>query len=181
MISQAGLVAVVLCYVGILFVIAQLAERSARSGKSWTYHSTIYSLGLAVYCTTWTYYGSVGKAANEGMLWVTIYLGPTLAMMLAPIVLRRIIRIKARHKVTSIADFISARYRKSQAVAALVTVMLLVGIIPYLALQLKAVTGTFALITRANGAGAGGIISPIVIVLMFGFTVIFGIRRLDPT
>lgn len=181
MISQAGLVAVVLCYVGILFVIAQLAERSARSGKSWTYHSTIYSLGLAVYCTTWTYYGSVGKAANEGMLWVTIYLGPTLAMMLAPVVLRRIIRIKARHKVTSIADFISARYRKSQAVAALVTVMLLVGIIPYLALQLKAVTGTFALMTMANGAGAGGIISPIVIVLMFGFTVIFGIRRLDPT
>lgn len=181
MISQSSLVAVVLIYVGILFVIAQIAERSAKAGRSWTYHSSIYSLGLAVYCTTWTYYGSVGKASTEGMLWVTIYLGPTLAMMLAPVILRNIVRIKARHKVTSIADFISARYGKSQAVAALVTVMLLVGIIPYIALQLKAVTGTFALMTMSKGQGGGGIISPIVIVLMFGFTVIFGIRRLDPT
>ncbi|HMU38323.1 MAG TPA: ATP-binding protein [Pseudomonadota bacterium] len=179
MISQAGLIVVVLVYVGFLFLIAQVAERAAQSGRSWTFHSSIYSLGLAVYCTTWTYYGSVGKAATDGMLWLTIYLGPTLALTLAPLVLRSIVRIKARHKVTSIADFISARYGKSQAVAALCTVMLLIGIVPYLALQLKAVTGTFALMTK--GAGAGEIISPIVIVLMFGFTVVFGIRRLDPT
>lgn len=180
MISQLGLIIVVLCYVGFLFLIAQLAERSAQRGRSWPFHSSIYSLGLAVYCTTWTYYGSVGKAAKDGMLWLTIYLGPTLAMMLAPTILRSIVRIKARQKVTSIADFISARYGKSQAVAALCTLMLIIGIVPYLALQLKAVTGTFALMTHDQGSGSE-IISPIVIVLMFAFTVIFGIRRLDPT
>ncbi len=180
MISQAGLVAVVLVYVGFLFAIAQVAERAARKGQSWIFHSSIYALGLAVYCTTWTYYGSVGKASSEGMLWLTIYLGPTLALMIAPVFLRSIVRIKARHKVTSIADFISARYGKSQAVAALCTLMLIIGIVPYIALQLKAVTGTFALMTTERGQG-GGIISPIVIILMFGFTVIFGIRRLDPT
>ena len=114
------------------------------------------------------------------MLWVTIYLGPTLAMA-SPFLLGRILRVKRSLRVTSIADFISARYAKSQAVAALVTVMLLVGIVPYIALQLRGVTGTFELLTAGTQSSSAKIISPIVIVLMFVFTVMFGIRRLDPT
>src|SRR5688572_24034145 len=181
MIGHLELITIVLVYVGLLFGIAQLAERSAARGKSWANNPFVYSLGLAVYCTTWTFYGSVGKAANDGMIWLTIYLGPTIALALAPWFLRRAVRVKSSLRVTSIADFISARYGKSQAVAALVTLMLLIGIVPYIALQLRAVTGTFALLTSTDQGSRAGLISPIVIALMFGFTVIFGIRRLDPT
>ena len=181
MFGHFELIAIVLAYVGLLFGIAQLAERSAASGRSWANNPIVYSLGLAVYCTTWTFYGSVGKAAKDGMLWLTIYLGPTLAMALSPWFLRRFVRIKANLRITSIADFISARYGKSQAVAAVVTLMLIVGIVPYIALQLRSVTGTFALLTPSEQGSAASMISPIVIVLMFAFTVMFGIRRLDPT
>jgi Na+/proline symporter/signal transduction histidine kinase len=181
MFGHLELIAIVLGYVGVLFAIAQLAERAAAKGRSWANNPVVYSLGLAVYCTTWTFYGSVGKAAKDGMLWLTIYLGPTMAMALSPWVLQRIVRVKANLRVTSIADFISARYGKSQAVAAVVTGMLLIGIVPYIALQLRAVTGTFALLTTSGDGSAAKLISPIVIVLMFAFTVMFGIRRLDPT
>jgi Na+/proline symporter/signal transduction histidine kinase len=181
MFTHVELIAIVLAYVGALFGIAQLAERSAARGRSWTNNPVVYSLGMAVYCTTWTFYGSVGKAANDGMLWLTIYLGPTLAMALSPWLLQRIVRVKSNLRVTSIADFISARYGKSQAVAAVVTLMLLVGIVPYVALQLRAVTGTFALLTSTSHGSGAELISPIVITLMFAFTVMFGIRRLDPT
>ncbi len=181
MFGHVELIVIVLGYVGLLFGIAQLAERSSAKGRSWTNNPIVYSLGLGVYCTTWTFYGSVGKAAKDGMLWLTIYLGPTLAMALSPWFLRRFVQVKANLRVTSIADFISARYGKSQAVAAVVTLMLLVGIVPYIALQLRAVTGTFALLTAAAADSSAHLISPIVIASMFVFTVMFGIRRLDPT
>src|SRR5512139_182873 len=109
MFGHLELIVIVLGYVGCLFAVAQLAERAAAKGRSWANNPVVYSLGLGVYCTTWTYYGSVGKAANDGMLWLTIYLGPTLAMALAPWLLRRIVRVKSNLRVTSIADFISAR------------------------------------------------------------------------
>jgi len=180
--SPLQIVFTVVCYVGALFVLAQIAERNHAAGRQWAQSPVVYALGLGVYCTTWTFYGSVGNASGNGMLWLTIYLGPTLSLMLAPTLLRRIVRLKHVHRITSIADFISARYAKSQAVAALVTSMLLVGIVPYIALQLKAVTGTFLLITKsAEGGDASSVISPIVIALMLVFTVMFGIRRLDPT
>ncbi len=181
MFGYVELIAIILAYVGFLFGIAQLGERSARRGRSWANNPIVYSLGLAVYCTTWTFYGSVGKAAKDGMLWLTIYLGPTLAMALSPWFLQRFVRVKANLRLTSIADFISARYGKSQAVAAVVTLMLVVGIVPYIALQLRAVTGTFALLVHSDQSEAARFISPIVIALMFAFTVMFGIRRLDPT
>src|SRR6185436_527391 len=123
MFGHLELIAIVLVYVGILFGVAQLAERSSAKGKSWANNPIVYSLGLGVYCTTWTFYGSVGKAAKEGMLWLCIYLGPTLAMAMSPWFLQRFVRVKANLRVTSIADFISARYGKSQAVAAVVTLM----------------------------------------------------------
>jgi len=180
--SPLEIVFTVVCYVFALFVLAQIAERNHANGGQWTQSPVVYALGLGVYCTTWTFYGSVGNASGNGMLWVTIYLGPTLSLMLAPTLLRRMVLLKHVHRITSIADFISARYAKSQAVAALVTSMLLVGIVPYIALQLKAVTGTFELITQsAEGTDASKLMSPIVVALMILFTIMFGIRRLDPT
>jgi len=170
-------------YIAILFVLAQIAERTG-SGRRLANHPFTYALGLAVYCTTWTYYGSVGKAATGGMGYLPVYLGPTLALLLGGSVFRRITQLKHAHRITSIADFISARFAKSQGVAALVTVILTIGIIPYIALQIKAANGTFAMLV-ANGGGPTSPLAqwfgPISVVLMIVFTIVFGIRHLDPT
>ncbi|MBI5249626.1 MAG: diguanylate cyclase, partial [Desulfomonile tiedjei] len=177
-------VLIVFCmYMGFLFLIALWVERSSTVDKSPVNNPIVYSLSLAVYCTGWTYYGSVGKAATSGLLFLPIYLGPTIAIVLWWTVLRKLVRIKTRHHITSIADFISARYNKSQSVAALVTVIALVGTTPYIALQFKAIISTFSIITTAEDSPSwiGQHMGPIVMALMWVFTIILGIRRLDPT
>ena len=141
-----------LLYAGALFMVALWAERLARAGRSPANNPWVYALSLAVYCTAWTYYGSVGIAASSGLLFLTVYLGPTLGIILWWKVLRRMTLIKSHHHITSIADFISARYDKSETLAALATVLALFAVIPYISLQLKAIISTFALIT-APGHG----------------------------
>src|ERR1044071_8365951 len=123
MLSAPLLVGVICAYVGFLFLVARFSEHKRASGGGWTNSPVIYAITLGVYCTTWTYYGSIGKATVDGMLFLPVYLGPTLGMFFAPTILRRLIRLKERHHITSLADFISARYGKSRLVAALVTVM----------------------------------------------------------
>jgi Na+/proline symporter/signal transduction histidine kinase len=183
MLSALQVVVVVCAYVGLLFLVARFSEKRRASGSGWTNSPNVYALALGVYCTTWTYYGSVGKATVDGMLFLPVYLGPTIGMFFAPTILRRLIRLKEAHHITSLADFISARYAKSRLVAALVTVMLLFGTIPYAALQLKSVSDTFAMVIGGSGAMPGRVhwVMPLVVVLMIGFTGMFGIRRLDPT
>jgi Na+/proline symporter/signal transduction histidine kinase len=183
MLSALQVVVVVCAYVGFLFLVARFSEKHRASGSGWTNSPSVYALSLGVYCTTWTYYGSVGKATVDGMLFLPVYLGPTIGMFFAPTILRRLIRLKEAHHITSLADFISARYAKSRLVAALVTVMLLFGTIPYAALQLKSVGDTFALVIGGSGATTGRIhwVMPLIVVMMIGFTIMFGIRRLDPT
>ena len=187
-----GTVIVVFClYMAFLFGVALWVERKSATGKSPANNPVIYSLSLAVYCTAWTYYGSVGKAATSGMLFLTIYLGPTLAIVLWGTILRKLVRLKTTYRITSIADFISARYNKSQPLAALVTFIALVGLIPYIALQLKAIFSTFSIITTPltgdiwNGEPPTSWLSrnaaPVVVVLLALFTIIMGVRRLDPT
>lgn len=185
-------VLVVFClYVSGLFLVALWVEKRSATGRSPANHPLVYSLSLAVYCTAWTYYGSVGKAATSGMLFLPIYLGPTIVILLWWTLLRKLVRLKARHRITSIADFLSARYGKSQLLAALVTVIATIGIMPYIALQLKAIIGTFVLITTPAApdtapteAVVSGIvqhIGPIVVLLMILFSIVIGVRRLDPT
>jgi hypothetical protein len=118
-------------------------------GNAW-----VYALSMGVYCTAWTYFGSVGRAATTGVWFLPIYLGPTLAMVLAWLVLRKMIRIARRWRITSIADFIASRYGKSPALAGLVTLIALVGVVPYVALQLKGVASGYAVLT-AGHASAG--------------------------
>jgi|GEM_PF-651780 len=183
MFSPWTVIGVIVAYVAVLFAIAQWAERS-RAGKRVSKYSGVFALGLAVYCTTWTYYGSVGKAATGGMGFLPVYLGPTLGLLLGWTIFRRIVRLKHAHRISSIADFISSRYGKSQAVAAMVTLIMMVGIIPYVGLQLKAVTGTFVQITAGSsdaGGSMAGWFSPIIATLMTVFTIAFGIRHIDPT
>lgn len=181
MFTATSVILAIFVYMGLLFAFAQWSERTAV-GRRWASHPAVYALGLAVYCTTWTYYGSVGKAAAGGMGYLPVYLGPTIALLAGGAVFRRIARLKHAHRVTSIADFVSARFGKSQAVAGLTTLLLAVGIVPYIALQVKAVTGSFTMLTAGTGASAlGAWFGPIVVVLMIVFTIVFGIRHLDPT
>jgi Na+/proline symporter/signal transduction histidine kinase len=184
MFHPATIIGVILLYIGMLFLLGLWGERRGGSGRGAGGHPLIYALSLAVYCTSWTYYGSVGNAATSGMFFLTIYLGPTLAILLWWQVLRRLIRLKNQQHITSIADFIAARYGKSHLLGALVTLIALIGSVPYIALQLKAITSTFAVITQEQ-AGRLAMISdhvgPIIVFLMILFTIIFGVRRLDPT
>jgi Na+/proline symporter/nitrogen-specific signal transduction histidine kinase len=142
----------------------------------------VYTLSIGVYCTAWTYFGSIGRAASAGVWFLPIYLGPTLAMLLAWSVLRRMVRIAHTHRITSIADFIASRYGGSRALAALVTLIALVGLLPYIALQLKAIASGLAVLTAAHATqdAPWWQDSTLVIALVLaGFTVAFGTRHLD--
>ncbi len=140
---------VIVLYLTMLFVLAYFAEKNKRS--KWTNNPYVYTLSLAVYCTAWTYYGSVGIASSSGISFLAIYLGPVIALPLWIVLMRKVIRISKQHKISSIADFISMRYGNNRQLGALVTLTCLFAIIPYISLQLKAVSETFSLIS-ANGS-----------------------------
>ncbi len=188
MFNPLTVIAVFVIYMAFLFAAALLVERqSLIKSKSWANHPIVYPLSLAVYCSSWTYYGSVGQVVTSGPLFLAIYLGPTLSMVLWWTVLRKLVRIKSSHRITSIADFISARYNRSQSLAALVTVGALLGSMPYIALQLKSVISTFAIISASDVRSTwatqliGRHVGPILVLLMSAFTIVFGVRRIDPT
>src|SRR5512146_1158578 len=140
------IVLVSFAYLGVLFAIAYYGDRRARDGRSIIANPYIYGLSLAVYCTTWTFYGSVGRAASSGIGFLPVYLGPTLMVALWWFLMRKIIRISKAYRITSIADFIASRYGKSQMLGGLVTVIAVIGVIPYISLQLKAISGSFVLL-----------------------------------
>jgi Na+/proline symporter/signal transduction histidine kinase len=171
------LLSIILGYLLLLFSVAYFAERKELQGKSLVSNPYIYSLSLAVYCTSWTFYGSVGKAANAGLSFLTIYIGPTLMAALWWLVLRKIVYLSRENRITTISDFISSRYGKSIGLSVLVTIVAVVGITPYLGLQLKAVMTSFALMSGRPESGhfTGAFIS----LLLGVFAVIFGARRLD--
>ena len=170
-------------YLALLFGVAYAAERRSEARKSLVSNPYIYALSMAVYCTAWTYYGSVGRAAHSGLQFVGIYLGPTLLAPAWWLVLRKIIRISRQQRLTSIADFISARYGKSAGLGALVTVVCVLGIVPYIALQIKAIAASFVTLT-GSGAGAGG---PAATTALYTtgalavFTILFGVRSVEAT
>src|ERR671928_563070 len=120
MLTATGIVLASFVYVGLLFAIAYYGDKRADAGRSIIANPYIYALSLAVYCTSWTFYGSVGRAATSGIGFLPIYLGPTLAAMLWWYVLVKIIRVSKANRITSIADFIGSRYGKSQLLAGLV-------------------------------------------------------------
>ena len=170
-------------YLALLFGVAYAAERRSEARKSLVSNPYVYALSMAVYCTAWTYYGSVGRAAHSGLQFVGIYLGPTLLAPVWWLVLRKIIRVSRQQRLTSIADFISARYGKSAALGALVTVVCVLGIVPYIALQIKAIATSFVTLT-GSGAGVGG---PAATTALYTtgalavFTILFGVRSVEAT
>ncbi|MFA9186713.1 ATP-binding protein [Flavobacterium magnesitis] len=148
--SSLGLLLILAIYVVMLFYIAHWSEK--RSHSKWTNNPYIYSFSLAVYCTAWTYYGSIGLAANSGLDYLPIYLGPIIIIPTWIIILKRIIRISRVNKITSIADFISLRYGNSRSLGALVTLISIFGIVPYIALQLKAISDTFHIVSKTEAS-----------------------------
>lgn len=140
-----------LCYIVVLFAIAWYGDKRAVAGKPLHNRGTIYGLSLAVYCTSWTFYGAVGQAATSGWLFLAIYVGPILFLALFWPLLERIIRITKEKRLTSIADFIATRYGRDHSLAILVTLVAILGVIPYIALQLKAVSITYELLTQPLG------------------------------
>ena len=168
-------------YVAILFAIAYLGDRRARivgppARKPW-----VYSLALCVYCTSWTFYGAVGRAASSGWDFLPIYLGPALVFLFGGPLLRRVIRISKRHNITSIADFIGARYGRHQPIAMLVTAIAVVGVLPYIALQLKAISFGFEVPVVASGGVPHLVNSLLIALLLAAFAILFGTRDLVST
>ncbi len=174
-------------YTALIFLIAWYAHKRKEAGRSIISNPIIYSLSIAVYCTTWTFYGSVGKAATTGIDFLIIYLGPSLTAFSWLFLLKRIVRISKENNITSIADFISLRYGKSLWLGALVTLIAIFGIMPYIALQIKAVSTSFHLVSglRADSIAFGGphsetaVPAGLVLALILAlFSIIFGARRL---
>jgi Na+/proline symporter/nitrogen-specific signal transduction histidine kinase len=181
--SASLLVAVALAYIGLLFLIAWLGDRRAARGAKPLAGPWVYSLSLAVYCTAWTFYGSVGRAADDGYGFLPIYLGPTLAAVLGWVIYRKILRIAKAERLISIADFIASRYGKSTALGAVVAVMAVVGTVPYIALQLKAVATSFELLWRSTHPRPLPFdqLSLLCAALLAIFAILFGTRSVDLT
>ncbi len=187
MLSPVLVVGASFAYLLLLFAVAYLGDWRAARGRSIIANPWTYALSMAVYCSAWTYFGSVGRAASGGVWFLPIYLGPTLGMVLGWMVLRKMIRIAHAYRITSIADFIGSRYGKSPLLAGLVTLIAVVGIVPYIALQLKAVSAGYALLTtplRADFATQPHWSQDstfYVALALAGFTMVFGARHLDST
>ncbi len=186
-ISTALVIGISLGYLGLLFAIAWWADRRAAQGRSVTSHPTVYALSLAVYCTAWTFYGSVGRAAADGIGFLPIYLGPTLIVLLWGSLLIKMVRVGKAQRITSIADFIASRYGKSQGLGGLVTIIAVVGVIPYISLQLEAIARGFTILLHYPEVHMPTSMSRpfwqdtafIVALVLAAFTILFGTRHLD--
>ncbi|CAN5266086.1 PAS domain-containing hybrid sensor histidine kinase/response regulator [soil metagenome] len=169
-----------LAYVGMLFAVATWRDGLARRKPAGTPQPFTYALSLAIYCTSWTYFGSVGVASRSGFDFLPIYIGPIIIFAAGWKLLRAIADISKRHNITSIADFIAARYGKSELLGALVAVIAVIGIIPYISIQLKAVS--FALQTMMIRPGsAAEDLALLVTIAMAIFAMLFGTRHIDTT
>ncbi len=180
-------VIIAIAYVTLLFAVASLGDRRAARLGSGQVRPWIYSLSLAIYCTSWTFFGSVGLASERGLEFIAIYIGPVLVFLFGYQLLQRIVRLSKAERITSIADFLAARYGKSFAVASIATIIATIGAIPYIALQLKSISGSVSLmVEHYNGAPPSidlviGDISLLVALLLALFAVLFGTRHADAT
>ena len=185
MLSNGLIISFTFGYLALLFAIAWFSEKATANGRSMSSNPYIYALSLAVYCTAWTYYGSVGRAATNGLEFITIFIGPSLIAPLWWIIMRKIIRICKVQQISSIADFISSRYGKNITLGGVVTVFCLLGIVPYISIQIKAIATSFDILRYTD---PNFTIAPyyqdtafyLSIGLAF-FTILFGTRKIEAT
>jgi Na+/proline symporter/signal transduction histidine kinase/CheY-like chemotaxis protein len=184
MLHDLGVIAAAFGYIGFLFVVASYGDRPSRNQRGRA-GALIYPLSMAIYCTSWTFFGSVGFATRTSTDFLAIYVGPIVMIACFTPLLRRVIQLAKSQNITSIADFIAARYGKSQAVAATVAIIAIIGSVPYIALQLKAVASSLETILGDDKAIANipivGNIALFVTVAMAAFAVLFGTRHTDAT
>ena len=184
MLHDWGVIAAAFGYIGLLFFVASYGDRLSPTQRGRA-SALIYPLSLAIYCTSWTFFGSVGFATRTSVDFLAIYIGPILMIALCTPLLRRVIHLAKSQKITSIADFIAARYGKSQAVAATVALIAIIGSVPYIALQLKAVASSLETILSEDEAFSSipiiGDIALISTLAMAAFAVLFGTRQTDAT
>src|SRR6516165_2771704 len=184
MLHDWGVIAAAFGYIGLLFVVASYGDRLSpvQRGRA---GALIYPLSLAIYCTSWTFFGSVGSATRTSIDFLAIYVGPILMIGFCTPLLRRVIGLAKAQNITSIADFIGARYGKSQAVAGTVALIAIIGSVPYIALQLKAMASSLETILSEDQAFSKipiiGDIALMVTLAMAVFAVLFGTRQADAT
>ena len=165
-------------YLALLFFIAYWAEK--KKSNFWANNPYIYSLSLAVYCTAWTYYGSIGVAANQGLEYLAIYIGPIIIIPAWIVINNKIIRISRVNKISSIADFISLRYGNSRSFGALISIVCILAIIPYIGIQIKAISDTFHQITLSeNSDNVFTDTATYVVILIAIFSSYYGTRYVD--
>ncbi len=184
MIDGATLVGLAFGYVGVLFLIAWIGDRFPARRSEGRGRPVIYALSIAVFCTSWTFFGSVGLAAAQGYDFLPVYAGAIFCFAFCHPLIQRIVRLAKNHNITSVADFLAARYGKSQAVAAVVAVIAVISALPYIALQMKAVA--LSVDTVLGASTLGGLALPVdtalvVAAAMALFTILFGTRHADAT
>lgn len=182
--ATGWIILLAVAYIGGLFAIANWADQARHDSLLQKYGGAIYSLALAVYCTSWTYYGAVGSAVSSGWDYLPIYLGPVLLYLFGHRLLRKLLFVAKKHNVTSLTDFISARYGKRQAIAALTALLCLVVVVPYIALQLKAVTSSYQVLVGGSADTAGPVWQDSALwsaATMALFAILFGTRKLHLT
>ncbi|MBX3702283.1 MAG: hybrid sensor histidine kinase/response regulator [Steroidobacteraceae bacterium] len=172
---------IALAYLGLLFAIAWVGDRWAAAGRQPIPKPWIYSLSLAVYCTSWAFYGTVGQSAGLGWAFPPTYVGTILLFLLIPGLLAKLISVSRRERITSVADFIAARYGRDRSLAVAVTLIAACGIIPYIALQLKAIDLTFGTLTVASGGVTFEDTAVWVAATLALFAILFGTRHVDAT
>src|SRR6202045_4469952 len=184
MLHDWGVIAAAFGYIGFLFLVASYGDRLSPTQRGRA-SALIYPLSLAIYCTSWTFFGSVGFATRTSVDFLAIYIGPIVMIAFCTPLFRRVIQLAKSQHITSIADFIAARYGKSQAVAATVALIAIIGSVPYIALQLKAAAAAFETILSEDQAIAHipiiGDIALMVTIAMATFAVLFGTRQTDAT
>ena len=186
MLSGSIIFVAAFAYLLLLFAVASYGDRKARNAPAGKGRPLVYALSLAIYCTSWTYFGGVGLAAERGLEFTGIYIGPILMFTLGLPVIRRIIALAKSERLTSVADFVAARYGKNPVVAAIVALISLIGAIPYIALQLKAVSSSVSAMVDTSGYGIGAgqnfIDLPLLVTLFLAcFAIVFGTRHTDAT
>ncbi len=172
---------VTLMYLVLLFVVAYIAEKKQVLSNKWS--PFVYALSIGVYCTAWTFYGSIGRATIVGPDFLAIYVGPILLMPLCWGFYRKIIKISKVQKITSIADFISARYGKNITLGVIVALVCIIGIIPYISLQIKAIAESFDILSADSFSSRSTTIQtwkPIIVTIVLGFFImLFGTSKID--
>ncbi|MFO1149488.1 MAG: PAS domain-containing hybrid sensor histidine kinase/response regulator [Alsobacter sp.] len=188
MLAGWAVVLTALAYLCALFGVAHYGDTIGRRWMAGRARSTVYALALAVYCTSWTFFGSVGSASRSGFDFIAIYIGPILLIAVGYPLLRRVVRLAKSQNITSVADFVASRYGKSERVAALVTIIAVIGCVPYIALQLKAIAVSLTTVLDAADPVSGSHTVPLfgdlalfIALVLAGFATAFGTRHVDAT